>query len=108
MASRSLLLQDRNQKVYTVNAEISNLCGTIKMLMLDAASSDGEDTPGAQAESNPVILPAIDPQHFELILEWCNHELENKDAPGKDKQEWSRRFFEDKDDATVLAIMTVA
>merc|ERR1711904_27875 len=30
--------------------------------------------------TTPIPLPAVEAQHLELILEWCKHELENKDA----------------------------
>merc|ERR1712188_332253 len=99
MPGRKVFLQDRNEKTYEVEYEVAVMCETIKALM--PGSPDEEE----DFSTTPIPLPAVEAQHLELILEWCKHELENKDAKEDLKRKWNQEFFDDKDDTTIFAII---
>lgn len=76
------------------------MCETVKTLL-------PEEDDLAEAESDPIPLPAVKGEHLDLIIRWCKHELENKDAREADKKQWNQSFFEELDDATIFAIILV-
>jgi len=106
MSGQKITLQDRDQRTYEVACEIANICDTIKALMPDVDSED-EDA-GAPAEQQPIPLTAVAPEHFDLIIEWCTHEVENKSSSEQEKNAWNKQYFSAMDDTTILAIITAA
>ena len=80
------------------------MCETIKALMPGSPDEEDEEE---DFSTTPIPLPAVEAQHLELILEWCKHELENKDAKEDLKRKWNQEFFDDKDDTTIFAIILV-
>ena len=66
-----------------------------------------DEDAGAPAEQQPIPLPAVAPEHFDLIIEWCTHEVENKSTE-QEKNAWNKQYFSAMDDATILAIITVS
>jgi len=58
-------------------------------------------------ETDPIPLPAVKGEHLDLIIKWCKHEIDNRDAREQDKKMWNQSFFEELDDATIFAIILV-
>lgn len=92
------MLQDVDGKHFEVDLEVALMCETVKTLL-------PEEDDLAEAESDPIPLPAVKGEHLDLIIRWCKHELENKDAREADKKQWNQSFFEELDDATIFAII---
>ena len=69
--------------------------------------SEDEDA-GAPAEQQPIPLTAVAPEHFDLIIEWCTHEVENKSSSEQEKNAWNKQYFSAMDDTTILAIISVS
>lgn len=80
------------------------MCETIKALMPGNPDEEDEEE---DYSTTPIPLPAVEAQHLELILDWCKHELENKEAKEDVKRKWNQEFFDDKDDTTIFAIILV-